>query len=460
MSAAKPKKKPAKLTRLFWNWDHSTNWCLNTIGRQNTGVANPYTKRGDEFVKDYMRMIDFCAENGIHAVGVVGLLRDAHGGWQDARRICAYGQQRGVVVYLIAGLYSYGGLFYEGDSPISLNRFLTRNPDCMARDFCGEPKYLRFRYPHGANTEPSACPSNPKVRNFVLDSLDYLFSTLPELGGIQMEAGDSGMCMCESCRARRAANGGGEKRLPSLSLSDMADIYPEAASVIRGASKTAWIICENYVHFLNNKVFSDPNSAAMKKLLAMPDDVFWQWSDRRLKPGMWTDDARMPAHLRRFQHIMRCHHGTQWDGGRHTLVVEKIREQCRLSSLAGMTAVSIFGECSPFHANTEFNYLALSYFGNDPEAPLSAFIEDVMKPRLGGSSDQAARYVEFAGLISDPEKIPAAVSQIAKIISGLTRNYEAVRRWMYLGSFLNAYYYEFIQKNRAKSGEKVNLDLL
>ena len=111
MSAAKPKKKPAKLTRLFWNWDHSTNWCLNTIGRQNTGVANPYTKRGDEFVKDYMRMIDFCAENGIHAVGVVGLLRDAHGGWQDARRICAYGQQRGVVVYLIAGLYSYGGLF-------------------------------------------------------------------------------------------------------------------------------------------------------------------------------------------------------------------------------------------------------------------------------------------------------------------------------------------------------------
>ena len=52
MSAAKPKKKPTKLTRLFWNWDHSTNWCLNTIGRQNTGVANPYTKRGDEFVKE------------------------------------------------------------------------------------------------------------------------------------------------------------------------------------------------------------------------------------------------------------------------------------------------------------------------------------------------------------------------------------------------------------------------
>ena len=460
MSSEKKKKKAGKLTRLFWNWDHSTNWCLNTIGRQNTGVANPYTKRGDEFVKDYMRMIDFCAENHIHAVGAVGLLRDIHGGWNDARRICEYGHKRGVVVYMIAGLYSYGGIYYEGNSPLSLNRFLEKNPECMARDFCGEPKYLRFSYPHGARVDPSACPSDPRVRNFVLDSLAYLFSMLPELGGIQMEAGDSGMCMCESCRARRAANGGDESRLPSLSLSDMAEIYPEAASVIRGVSKNAWIICENYVHFLNNKAFGDPDSPAMRKLLAMPDDVFWQWSDRRLKPGMWTDDVRLPEHLRRFRHIMRCHHGTQWDGGRHTLVVEKIREQCRLTSLSGMTAVSIFGECSPFHANTEFNYLALSYFGDNPQAPLSAFIEDVMKPRLGGSSAQAERYVEFAALTADPAKIPAAVAEIAKIIGRLGGNHDAVRRWMYLGSFLNAYHYEFLQQNSARTGEKVNLDLI
>ena len=89
------KNRPKRLTRLFWNWDHTTNWCLNTIGRQNCGVANPYTKRSDEFVRDYMRMIDFCSENGIDAVGVVGLLRDIHGGWKDARKICAYGRDKG-----------------------------------------------------------------------------------------------------------------------------------------------------------------------------------------------------------------------------------------------------------------------------------------------------------------------------------------------------------------------------
>ena len=61
-----------KLAKLFWNWDHSTNWCLNTVGRQNSGVSNPYTKEPGEFVRDYGRMIDFCAEHGIDAVGAVG----------------------------------------------------------------------------------------------------------------------------------------------------------------------------------------------------------------------------------------------------------------------------------------------------------------------------------------------------------------------------------------------------
>ena len=197
-----------RMKRLFWNWDHSTNWCLNTIGRQNCGVANPYTKKPDEFVHDYTRMIDFCSGNRIDAVGVVGLLRDCHGGWDAARRICEYGRKHGVRVYLIAGLYSYGGLYYEGDSPLSLAKFLTENPDCMAQTPDHQPKYLQYSWPHGVRREPSACPSHPRVREFVLDSLSKLFAELPELGGIQMEAGDSGLCCCERCLARRDVSPG------------------------------------------------------------------------------------------------------------------------------------------------------------------------------------------------------------------------------------------------------------
>ena len=447
-----------RMKRLFWNWDHSTNWCLNTIGRPNCGVANPYTKKPEEFILDYIRMIDFCSENRIDAVGVVGLLRDRHGGWEAARRICAYGRKRNVRVYLIAGLYSYGGLYYEGDSTLSLAKFLAENPDCMAQTPDHRPKYLQYSWPHGVKRDPAACPSHPRVREFVLESLSRLFAELPELGGIQMEAGDSGLCCCERCLARRSQDGDADNS-PVLSLSDMADIYPEAARVVRNASKDAWIICENYVHFLNNPAYRDPDSAAIRKLLSMPDDIFWQWSDRRLKPGMWTESDRLPDHLRRFQHIMRCHHGTQWDGGRHTLVIDKIREQCRLSRLSGMNAVSIFGECSPFHANTEFNYLALSYFGDDPQASLDSFMEDVMKPRLGGSVQLAADYAAWAGLTADPAKIPATVESIVSLLGKISGDHEAVRRWMWLASFLNTYYFEFMQRNSTRGGERINLDV-
>ena len=30
--------------RIFWTWDHSTNWCTNTPGAQNCGVSNEYYK--------------------------------------------------------------------------------------------------------------------------------------------------------------------------------------------------------------------------------------------------------------------------------------------------------------------------------------------------------------------------------------------------------------------------------
>jgi len=434
--------------KLFWTWDHTTNWVLNTIGKQNCGVANHYTKRPDTFVRDYLRVIDWSAANGVDAVGIVGLLRDVHGGFDSARRLCVYARERGVRVYLIAGLYAYGGIYYEGDSQLSLDRFLANNPDCMGQAMDGSPRYINFRYPYGYKKEPVACPSNPKVRNFVLDSLDYLFMVLPELGGIQMEAGDSFQCLCDQCRARRAEMRGGEKRLPAFSLSDMAGIYPEAAEVIRSRSSDAWVICETYTHYINNTAFSDVTSPAMQAMLKMPDETFWQWSDRHFGKRVWTEADRLPEHLRRFRHVMRAHHSTQWDGGRGTLAVDSIRQQCRLSYAAGIQGVSMFGETSPFHANTEFNYLALQYFADHPMDSVQSFAEQVMAPRLGGTA-LAERYLELAVLHKTPEKIPVAVREIAKIISSITGD-DVLRRWTYLASFLNSYYWESVQEKKAE----------
>ncbi len=446
--------------KLFWNWDHSTNWCLNALGSTNYGVGNYYTKSPAVFKEDFVRMIDFAAAHGINGVGVVGLMRDAHGGDETARRLCAYAREHGVRIYLIAGLYSYGGFYYEGDSPLSLESFLAKNPDCVGRGIGGGPAVVPRSQAH-PKLDTCGCPSNPKLHNYILDSLELLFSMVPELGGIQMEVGDSwlGICHCEACRARRAAMGGDQLRSPAFYFSDMAGIYPEAVEVIRNKVPDAWAICEMYGHFRNNPAYGDPDNPAMRELLGMPETTFLQWGDRRLDWGAWEKSPAMPEPLRKFQHILRCHHATQWQDGRATLAVEAVRRQCRIAFEAGMQAVSMFGEVSPFHANAEFNYLALQYFADHPRDTIDAFAENIMAPRLDGKKSLADAYLQFGKLNLNPEKIPAAQSEIAKII-GSIHNPDALRRWCWLASFLHSFYYESVQKNAVRSGGKINLDMM
>jgi len=444
--------------KLFWNWDHSTNWKLNVNGMQNTGVGNYYTKAPEVFETDFKRMIDFAAGNGIGGIGVVGLLRNAHGGENAARRLCTYARERGVRIYLIAGLYSYGGLFYEGDSPLSLENFLAKNPECIGRNIGGDKAMVPRTVNHN-KLEYCGCPSSATLNNYILDCLDLLFRMIPDLGGIQMEVGDSwlGLCHCDKCRERREAMRADKYRSPAFYFSDMAGIYPRAAEVVRTSKPDAWVICEMYGHFRNNPAYSDAGNPAVKELLKMPETTFLQWGDRCLDYDAWRQDPLPPEHLRKFQHIFRCHHSTQWAGGRHTLAVEEVRRQCEMAYRAGIQNVSMFGECSPFHATSEFNYLALNYFGDHPLNGVADFAREVMAPRLGGDGDRALRFLEFGGLIREPEKIPAAVREIARIAAEVN-DPEALRRWLYLANSLESCAWEFQQEKRAVAGGKVDLD--
>ncbi|MCX6985969.1 MAG: hypothetical protein NT118_14655, partial [Lentisphaerae bacterium] len=331
-----------KLTyKLFWTWDHSTNWVLNTPGTQNSGVANAYTKFPEIFARDYKRSVNWCAANGVDAIGIVGLLRDRHGGVKSAREVCAYARDHGVRIYIIAGLYAYGGIYYEGDSPWSLDKFLANNPDCMGRNRDGDLLFCQYEGRHGFKREAQGCSSSAKLNAFVLDSLDWVFKEIPELGGIQMESGDNGVCMCKKCFDRRAEISGATKDtfIPT-SFADMARIYPKAADAVWSRSSDAWVICETYHHFLEKDCqafFNADNPLPdLKELLKMPEKTFWQWGDRHLDWDTWQEDARIPVPMQKFRHIMRAHHGTQWLDERHALVTDKIRRQCRLSFESGL----------------------------------------------------------------------------------------------------------------------------
>jgi hypothetical protein len=157
----------------------------------------------------------------------------------------------------------------------------------------------------------------------------------------------------------------------------------------------------------------------------------------------------MISSLLGFNHVMRSHSGTQWWGGRASFAVDKIRRQCYLSYKSGLNGVSIFGESAPFHTNAEFNYLALEYFSDNPCATIFDYIDDVMTPRLGGKSF-AEFYYDISGLQSNIESIPQAVRSISKITADITE-YDQLRRWQYIASYLNGYYWE-AKMNEGKNG--------
>lgn len=435
-----------KSYKLFWTWDHSTNWTLNVPGNQSCGSGNAYTKNPEVFLSDYKRVVNWCAENGIDGVGIVGLLRDKHGGIETARELCGYAREHGVRIYAIVGLYAYGGVFHEGNSPYSLDSFLKKNPDCMGRETDGSPLLRKFWPPSGGGGAMlEGCPSSKKLNKFILESLDWLFKTIPELGGIQMETGDNCSCMCGKCREKRHAdlkNGG------PVSFENMADIYPDAVKTVLSRSPDAWAICETYHHFLPRDADASNFGAgvlpeSLNALTKVPEQAFWQWvCDQQLNTDSWKETDRIPEVLKKYRHIMRSHYGTYWrpETTRNALDVKKIRIQCRLSSLAGIQGVSIFGENSPFHPNAEFNYLALSYFGDHPMASIGEFADKIMAPRLGGKG-LAEKYLSMADTYREPERIPETQREIVKLLP-LLPDPESIRRWIHLNSFLNSFLWE------------------
>jgi hypothetical protein len=62
-------------------------------------------------------------------------------------------------------------------------------------------------------------------------------------------------------------------------------------------------------------------------------------------------------------------------------------------------------------------------------------------------------------LNKQPEKIPAAVREIVRIIPRIKKE-DALRRWFYLASFLNSFYWEGVQSGYEKTNRKVNLESL
>ncbi len=459
-AAAAPSAKPATgeppiKTRMFWTWDHSTEWALNRPGAHSVGSCNEYGRTKEAFVEDYSALLRWCGSHNIDAVVVWGLLRDCHGGLESAKRLCDVAAKEKVRLLCGVGLNAYGGVYYEGNSPYNLERHLQTYPELYAVDAQGNSTNFsidaigtRVSISNTSTPGPRgfyhACPSRRENQDFAAESLAWLFKNLP-LGGVQIETGDTGVCQCKLCRDRRKHPAG------SFSWEDMALMYPLATAAVRSVAPDAWVVCETYSH---PQPYTGPNEApgfgdgkaawADAALEKFPRGVFVQWvADRymRQEPARaWTAEARVSgAGLR---HVMRAHFGTDWGWGafRGEVAVEWISKMVQQSVASGFDSISLFGEVSPFHTGAELNYLALADFGGagNPQADRAVFEQRIAAPILGGA-DHAREFIRFARLLDarfpeDRKQIPEALRSIYSRLASLPP--PAARRWVWLANKL------------------------
>lgn len=442
-------------TRMFWTWDHSTEWALNRPGAHTHGSCNEYGRSTDSFVRDYTALLQWCGRHGIDAVVVWGLLRDCHGGLESAERLCDVAAREKVRLLCGVGLNAYGGVYYEGDSPHNLERHLERHPELSAVDADGRPLSFTIdlngkKTPITTTGQPGprgfyqACPSRRENQDFLAESLAWLFESLP-LGGVQIETGDTGICQCPRCRDRRQHS---TPDFSWLSWEDMGLMYPLAANAVRAVAPEAWIVCETYSHPQpydgpdKPPRFGDAMPAwAAAELARFPAGTFVQWvADYFMKNGevtpAWSAAGRVPDTDHR--HVMRSHLATSWFGNRGELAVDWLANLVRKSVASGCEGISLFGEVSPFHAGAELNYLALADYGGprNPAADLDSFERRIAAPLLGGT-DQARDFLRYARLSGDRQKIPAALPEIYGRLPSLPP--EAARRWCWLANHLASF---------------------
>ena len=434
------KAEPPIRTRMFWTWDHSTEWALNRPGAQTMGASNHYGRSAEAFVQDYTNLLTWCGRHGVDAVVVWGLLRDCHGGVESVKRLCEVAARAGVRLLCGVGLNAYGGVYYEGGSPYGLENHLAKHPELYAVDASGNRMVFNFGIA-GPRLSHHACPSRRENREFAAESLQWLFRSAP-IGGAQIESGDTGVCQCKQCRDRRQHPSSG------FSWEDMALMYPLAGDAISAASKDAWIICETYSHpepveaTAQAPGFGEGKPAwADAAISRFPGGAFVQWvCDRWVKPKgdlKWTEAGKAAVGRR---NIMRAHFGTYWGRYRGELAVDWIAGMVRASVSHGFDTISLFGEVSPFHAGAELNYLALADYGSvgNPAAELDRFLTRVAAPMLGGT--QAAReFLRLARTLDDRGRLPAALVAVRRRAASLPA--EPARRWTWLANYLASFAY-------------------
>ncbi|OIO01899.1 hypothetical protein COY52_02520 [Candidatus Desantisbacteria bacterium CG_4_10_14_0_8_um_filter_48_22] len=402
------KTKDTKLKyRFFWTWDHSMVWTPLVDGIQEYGCSNPYYKKPEVFIQDYKNCIDFCAANNYTGVIIYGFLRDCHGGTGAAQEICKYGRGKNVRVIPGIGVNSYGGVYWEGKHEFNLSTWLDRHPELEAvgQPYPGHP-YLRI-----------GCPSKKENRKWMKDSIRWLCETF-EIGGINFETGDYGLCKCEECLSK-------SKRTGFWSPEDIVELLPPLIKEARDARPGILPICECY---FNNILDTELH----KPLQALPEGSILQFCiDHVYLPQFLSKmtpekAAKLPTHPK----VIRTHMGSQWNNERRRLVAKDFAKLVKKVAEAGMDGVTLFGEVPQTSTVNEINYLSVADFCDDPKMTWEEFTAKKLSPLFGGEG-LAKKYIELL----EKDKISTADLESAKKALREAKG-QSYRRWLWMVEYL------------------------
>lgn len=437
--AGRIEQSPGLKYRTFWNWDHSTNWDLNQIGVQEIGVMNPYAKPAGGFLRDFKRVVDFMSMNRIAAIAIYGLFRESHGGIEAAQELCRYANERGVRILPGVAINAYGGVVWEMDHEYNLASWLRKHPELSAKmerppGFQIQDLDFDLYFPN-ADYALRGCPSRPENQQWMADGIAWLAQTC-EIGGINIEAGDYGVCGCQLCEARRAEREDAQRRegyAESWSHADMADFYPRLYEAALSKRSDLWIYSEiQWDNLLD--------AEAMAPLRHLPKGGIYQHTFNR---GYWNRARNeltpgYSASLPTATNVFRCQFCCQWNGDRRTeryfFNGRDFHDMAEKAHETGFEGLTVWGEPSPYHASTELSYNAFARFSWDPTLTWEDWLTHDAGPLLGGE-DAARRFIELVTTLDQSMELDSpSLSRIASegLEGARSESGEVARRWLWL----------------------------
>ena len=356
------------------------------------------------------------------------------------QELCRYANERGVRILPGVAINAYGGIVWEMDHPYNLATWLRQHPELAARmerpagfqiPDLGFPLY----FPRG-DYAVRGCPSRPENQRWMEEGIAWLAETC-EIGGINIEAGDYGVCGCDLCEARRGERedaGRREGYAESWSHADMADYYPRLYEAALAKRPDLWIYSE--IQWDN---LLDPEAQA--PLGSLPRGGVYQhtlnrtyWN--RVKAEMTPEYGRsLPTKT----NVLRCQfcEPVERRPADRALFLQRrdFAEMAWKAREVGFHGLTVWGEVSPYNAATELELPRLRPLLLGPDrSPGSASWRRTSRRCLGGEA-AATRFLDLTDAFDhDPTLDGAALARMqAEALDAARHPDDAIgRRWLSL----------------------------